>query len=266
MNNKTKFTKEEIIMALRSKSQNSSPEDNFQKGLLKNLETKLDSQEDSKDLINLIVTFMNRQKALFMVVFALLLTLGAAGWYYGLSGLQDLDGLEGDNAFAPGSSDEANEDSAAGSDTSLSMKVALVQWDTLAEAEATLTFDLRTPSEFAKGASLTLIETAANEQTAKNDQLYLTYGKGEDVTYKMFIGKSFGAYEEGVAVTIDGVTGQYFEVENWEELNTPDAIAFDGGSSPRSYIYWEKDGIYYEVSEFGTLTKEEMIELGNSMK
>lgn len=274
MKNINKFTKEEIIMTLRNSSEDSRASQEYKRDLLSNLEGNLD-KKDSKNIINFISAFMAKNKLLLGVV-ALVLTLGLVGWVYALVGFSDLGSLDdGSAAWSPGitkqedSADEAMTDQETPQDTSAgstSLRIATVVRSSLADAAKVLSFTPRTPSRTISGAELTVIETAGNEEDTNVDQLYLTYGKVETPVFKISESKFAGSYEAGIIITVDGVSGSFYEVENWEEENNPDAIAFDGGLSPRSYIFWSKDGVTYEISEFGTLSQAQLIELGDSMK
>lgn len=278
MKNQNKFSQQEIIMALRNSSEVSISSKEFKQNLLNNLERVV--EKDS--IFNIILTFMNKNKAL-MGVAALTILLGFAGWIYAIAGFTDLglESLDGGSAawkpdtdtfgnFGDDDAEVRNEQKTStedSSDLATGLRIATVHWDSVAEASAKLSFTPREPEKTFLSASLTDIETVGSEEDiTKSDSLYLTYGKGEDVVYRVAQTKMEGFYEDGETISVDGVTGGYYMLENWEEVNDPDAIAFDGGLTSRSYIYWTKNSITYEISEFGDLSKAQLIELGNSMK
>jgi hypothetical protein len=281
-NKKNKYTKEEIVIGLRAISSEIKSSETFKQDLLNKLEVKLDKKNDP--ISNFINTVMKRQSLILSSVLLVLLAVGSVGAYSYYTASFDGEPLA--DAFGAKSArqneinpQKANQDSAdvsydasdaAGGTELAGMRIAMDSWKTVAEASAALSFSPKAPTKTFDGATLTTIETPQKGSGVTNvDSLYLTYEANNKVIFKVAEVKgSTGAPEEGMqVVTVDGVSGYYYELPNPEEYNYEEGISLAADAFiPRSYLFWVKDSVYYEVAEFGKLSKADLLDLANSFK
>lgn len=140
----------------------------------------------------------------------------------------------------------------------------------LEEAKKSLTFTPLLPSRQINSEDLTNIKVGTrNNMLDDSDTLYLTYSDGQSSLYKISQStKSFSypADTEKVTFQISGapVTADFYQLAE-EQSESINSAGYDV-SSPTSYMFWNMNGVNYEISEFGRVAKSQLVDIASSFK
>lgn len=248
----------DIIKSLSASSAQPRPE--FRDSLRRKL-IEREKQLTNKDRKWRLV--MSYQK-IGLVVAGLVLAVGAAVWF----------SRGGDQPVQQDNQQVANgeavpEESTSLDSTSLSSSLPTVPINDLEAAKSTLPFKPYVPGihiaeEILDSASL----DPGEDGVGGKDTLFLTYDGGNGTLYRIAETNQNSVYDpssEVVTINFNGsnVQGGYYELEEF----TPSSVTTsgDGAASPRSYVFWKVGEVTYEISEFGELSKAQLIQLAESM-
>ncbi len=149
--------------------------------------------------------------------------------------------------------------------TNLASSLPTEKLNSLNEAQAKLTYKIKIPSIKLKNETLDNIEVGAkNSLLDDSNTLRLSYKDNGKVLYKVTQLTSAGNLpENSESVTINGVKGIYYYLGG-EDYN-PNSINIDNALVPRSYVTWKITNVTYEISEFGQLSKEDLLKIAKSL-
>lgn len=249
----------DIIKSLSASSAQPRPE--FRAGLRRKLierEKQLTSKERKWRFA------MSYQK-IGLVVAGLVLAVGTAVWF-SRGGDQP---VQQENQQVV-NEEAINEEVPSSDSTSLSSSLPTLPINDLEAAKSTLPFKPYVPGihiaeEILESASL----DPGTDGVGGKDALYLIYvGGGNGTLYRIAETNQNSVYDpssEVVTINFNGsnVQGGYYELEEF----TPGSVTTsgNGAASPRSYVFWKVGEVTYEISEFGELSKAQLIQLAESM-
>lgn len=100
-----------------------------------------------------------------------------------------------------------------------------------------------------------------NGMVDDTDTLYMSFSDESGVMYTIVQTTKSGNYPEDalpVTITVGGtdIQASYYVVS---EESDP------SGTSPRTYLFWSDGGIYFQISEYGRVSKDDLIRLANSL-
>lgn len=141
----------------------------------------------------------------------------------------------------------------------------------LEQAKQSLSFEPLTPSKQINDETLSNVKVGTKGMALDDsDTLYLTYSDNQGTLYKMAQTTKKLAYPtdaDEVSLTIGSnkVNAFFHQLADAEDTGGPNSAGVDV-TTPRSYIFWTMDKVHYEISEFGRVTKQQLIELASSLK
>lgn len=153
--------------------------------------------------------------------------------------------------------------------TSLGSSLPNQQAQSLDEAKKSLSFVPSQPSVKINNETLSNIKVGIkNNMIDDSDTLYLTYSDSTGTLYKVSETTKPGNYPsetEVVSLTLNGneIAAWYYEIPEFEAGEG--AISSSDATSPRSYIFWTVGEVTYEISEFGRVSRQQLIELAQSL-
>ncbi len=146
--------------------------------------------------------------------------------------------------------------------------IPLQSQNSLADAAAQLSYTPKVPSVKIGKESLSEIRVGvknANSLIDESDALYLTYSENDNVLFKTYqSSKSMTFPPDAETITINGNSGIYYLIPG-EEGENSDTINSANSSVPKSFVEWQEGSKFYEISEFGRLTKDQLIQLAESL-
>jgi len=157
---------------------------------------------------------------------------------------------------------EAQEDTMAGFSA---LSLPTTQYDSLESATDAIGFSPVIPGSAIDGEAITAIESYDGPAGNGEQTLAITFSKNGEVLYKLTQGR-YEAYVDETAQSLEltfkdqSIEGRLTTFDQPDDLGEQ-AISFDGGEVARSFISWSKDGVSYELSEFGNLSQEQLLQI-----
>lgn len=156
-------------------------------------------------------------------------------------------------------------------DTTQASSLTSQQVQNLEAAKNALTFTPLLPSTQLNGEALKDIKVGTKgNMLDDSDTIYLTYADNQGTLYKMSQSTkklNYPTDAEKITFQQNGnqISGMYYQLADVESGNSINSV---GGevTSPTSYIFWTLDKVTYEISEFGRVTKSQLIDLASSLK
>lgn len=152
--------------------------------------------------------------------------------------------------------------------TNTESAIPMLSQNSLAEAATLLNYTPKVPSVKIGNESLSEIRVGVKNPSSpidESDALYLTYAEDNNVLFKTYqSSKNMTFPPDAEKVTINGNSGIYYLIPG-DEGDNANAVNSTNASVPRSYIEWQENTIFYEISEFGRLSKNQLIQLAESL-
>lgn len=154
--------------------------------------------------------------------------------------------------------------------SSMSMSLPTTTLTSLAEAKAAVEFELRLPGIKLAQEEVSLIEKYEDPTGDNQFTVAIKYADTQGTLYRISQSKFIGAIDETaetVKITFLGKTtnAKLTVIDDGSE-DPNSEITLGGDYAPSSFLSWESDGIAYEVSEFGRVTKAQLIAIAESME
>lgn len=138
------------------------------------------------------------------------------------------------------------------------------------EARKSLTFKPLLPTARLDGENISNIKLGTKSNMIDDsDTIYLTYADTRGTLYKISeSSKSFNDPTDAqkVALNVQGspVTAYFYQLGQPESGSSINSAGNE--ASPTSYMFWYQNGVRYEISEFGRVSKDQLIQIANSFK
>jgi len=155
---------------------------------------------------------------------------------------------------------------------SLSTSLPSVSLETFEEAQTAVDFTLYQPSLQLSEESISSIEKIDSFLGDGQDSIAMKYADSTGTLYRVSQSKFIGAPPEDaedVKITFLGVTytAKFAQILTLgEEDENSESLAYGDDNTPSSFLSWEADGIGYEISEFGRVSKAQLVSLVESMQ
>lgn len=151
------------------------------------------------------------------------------------------------------------------------MKIAVDDHDSISKAQEVLSFEVLRPTEVF-GGQLYSVQTAKTFDNTKSDHIFLNFAKDNDIYLNINESKIEPANQyvpekyEKVELNINGtkVVG-YFEKMEVTDIDPNSEQALYGGTSSKSSLTFYVNGVSVLISEFGKLSKENLVQIANSL-
>jgi hypothetical protein len=156
--------------------------------------------------------------------------------------------------------------------TSQASSLPSQQAASLEEAKKSLSFIPMTPSIKLAGEELGNIKVGSkNGMIDDSDTIYLSYKNANGTLYKISESTKVYGYPaevEKVEITVGGrkILASYHRLDGEGDSGDSPTSSGEQFASPRSYLLFEMEGVHYEISEFGKVSKDQLVELANSLQ
>lgn len=160
-----------------------------------------------------------------------------------------------------------NEDNGSGS---ITMSLPTTTLASIAEAKSAVDFELRLPSDKLSDEEISLIEKYENPTGDNQFTVAIKYADGQGTLYRISQSRFIGAVDETAETVKITFLGKTIDAkltvlsDGSEDPNS--GITLGGDSVPSSFLAWETDGVAYEVSEFGRVSKAQLVDIAESLK
>ncbi len=139
---------------------------------------------------------------------------------------------------------------------------------TFKDAQKLVSFPILQPRKMLGDEVLSEIRVGGrNNGIDDTDSIYLTYTLHSKNLYQIYESTKLGsvpADAESILVK-PNVSGNFYRLPQ-AEIESSNVSASKNGSVPRSYIFWKEGSVHYSISEYGELSKENLMAIATSLK
>ncbi len=261
-----KYTKEDknLIANLRMISLPSDHKDDFKEKLSQSINSQYPTAWPGKSFnLNFIFFIMNKE-VLFIFIALLVLAVFAVGGYTIYTNSNKYTGITG----VTGTTNRYEvTEQIPESDNSLSTSLPTNEFDSLSDAQKDLSYTIKVPTVKVGSEGIAKIRTSIKNEFDDGQNLFVTYAQNGKPMYEIsYAIQTFGYPGDVEKIQSGSITYSYSAIESFEENQNENSVSLGDIYSARSYIFWKDGEVSYQISEFGKVSKEELIKLADSMK